>query len=798
MLFSAKWLSSEAVSLGFRKRLVLHSFIANDRLVLLCYVNAIKAPNLAYEDPVDLIFKWAHAKKSALVATPDAFLERPLPQTLLITTAHFPPAQPDSAFIRHRTPSLRYLMRTRPTMQKNCGSFRRQEEMGTQTPKTAPGSTPAFGPGHRYAARSSTMDVDASSSTWPGSLACSEGPMMEGRHGAEYEARAYTSEEAAASRRGTSPSPVPLYHSNIPEELAGLLRVMIPEQDGVGLPGDELAEQFLEASELPPVTKQSLSELDIQSIITNIKLRHDVNFDRDLSFRPNLDGIKGQEKERASERYWVALVAELVLYNRLFQGTPPLSRVKLEAFTQHAQRRIPTLFQTVRDVLKSLVPDRDHSRVDEHLDVPMLMQAIERGVCDLVRLAEWMALLLKEHCAPMRDGWVDDMVASIRHGVATDSLDKIVEGLKGLFGILEAMKLDVANHQIRNLKTLLIEDTVNFEKHYHLDRLVHGRARVNINIVHGWFTDAVEEFGPQCLPRPSAGSVFELEVFTRAVSAICFGRDGRGDFPETFFLDQDRLRALKAEIDDLVMFEVCMDMFIARARQFGYEGVLTLAIEQQLRAAISAIMGDAMGHGPQQWMMNSEALSLEALRQASLLAGQPFDYSLDRMTEANKNLRLLFVRRSAYHAARLEDSLLPQILANIDRYSASSPIDLFNNLVSISPSMPPLPALLRSSSPDTFAVAQLHPETAKLTDLANRISHIILLHWRIWGPIAYVQDDDMQTSSPNTSADANVAPSPTRPSTSTVDQEANVPTSMRAGESHEPGQDTHISHHSFQ
>jgi len=70
-----------------------------------------------------------------------------------------------------------------------------------------------------------------------------------------------------------------------------------------------------------------------------------------------------------------------------------------------------------------------------------LMQEIEKGVCDLVRFAEWMAHLLKEHCAPMRDEWVDDMVQHIREGVARNDPRMIVQGLRELLGILEAMKL---------------------------------------------------------------------------------------------------------------------------------------------------------------------------------------------------------------------------------------------------------------------------------------------------------------------------------------------------------------------
>lgn len=295
-----------------------------------------------------------------------------------------------------------------------------------------------------------------------------------------------------------------------------------------------------------------------------------------------------------------------------------------------------------------------------------------------------------------------------------------------------------------------------------MDRLSSGRVRINVNAARNWFTAAVEEFGSQCLSQPRAGPGFELEVFTRAVTAKSFGRDRRGDLPETFFLDSDRLRTVRAEVDDLVMFEVCMDMCVAMARQFGYKGPITLAISQQLRAALSAIMAEAVGHGAHQWMMNSGALSLEILRHASRLAGQPDTHGLEHMAEANQSLRVLFVRRTAHHAARLEASLLPQILANVDRHKASSPVDLFANLVPVSPSMPPLSSFSRASTPDALALAHLHPETAKLIDLANRIAHIILLHWRVWAPLAYVPDDASRQPSPAGSATSSPA-SPTQP-----------------------------------
>jgi hypothetical protein len=336
-------------------------------------------------------------------------------------------------------------MRTQP-LQKNCNRFGQQKEMDTHHPKAASSKASSLrATGHSYPTSSADtliadVGIDRSTSAWHGPLISRDGPSYEERCSIDHASR--TGNHEKHTFRSTCLQPLvprtqPQY-PDYPEELAQMIMSMDP------LHNEELAEAYREASDLPPITKQSLSELDIQHIVANIRLRHDVNFDRDLSFRPNLDGTKGLQKRQATGQYWKALEAELELYARLFQGTPPPSRRDgryWAELTQHAQRRIPVIFRTIQEVLKSLVPDRDHTRVDEHLDVPMLMQEIERGVCDLVRLAEWMAQLLKEHCAPMRDNMVDGMVNITREGVATHSSAQIVKGLRELLGILETMKL---------------------------------------------------------------------------------------------------------------------------------------------------------------------------------------------------------------------------------------------------------------------------------------------------------------------------------------------------------------------
>jgi hypothetical protein len=337
-------------------------------------------------------------------------------------------------------------MRTQP-LQKNCNRLGQQKEMNTRTPKAASSNASSLrAAGHTYPtppAESLATDggIDRSTSAWHGALISRDGPSQDERSVVEHACRQVSSERLTGRFPRPPPPGLSTPHPclDFPDELAQIILTMGESQGN-----EELAEAFLEASDFPPITKQSLSELDIQHIINNIRLRHDVNFDRDLSFRPNLDGAKGQQKKQATGQYWKALEAELELYTRLFQGTPqPTTRGSKHwaGLTRNAKRRIPVIFETIKEVLKSLVPDRDHARVDEHLDVPMLMQEIERGVCDLVRLAEWMAQLLKEHCAPMRDNMVDGMVAITRDGVSTHSSAQIVKGLRELLGILETMKL---------------------------------------------------------------------------------------------------------------------------------------------------------------------------------------------------------------------------------------------------------------------------------------------------------------------------------------------------------------------
>lgn len=54
----------------------------------------------------------------------------------------------------------------------------------------------------------------------------------------------------------------------------------------------------------PPINYDTLNELSIDYIFKSIQLRHDLVFDQNLNFRPNLDGPSGREKRKRADRFW--------------------------------------------------------------------------------------------------------------------------------------------------------------------------------------------------------------------------------------------------------------------------------------------------------------------------------------------------------------------------------------------------------------------------------------------------------------------------------------------------------------
>ncbi|EME44682.1 hypothetical protein DOTSEDRAFT_72217 [Dothistroma septosporum NZE10] len=505
-------------------------------------------------------------------------------------------------------------------------------------------------------------------------------------------------------------------------------------------PGGQHAWCYENADEKPPITPDSLAELDMPRIINSPKLRHDVNFDRELHFRPNLDGSKGKQKMQQADQYWRALQAELFMNSLALQRRhqSPDNAPYWERIGKESLKRLPHIFKAVRDILKTLVPDHDQKVVKERLDVEHIMQQIQNGVCDLFDLGNWLAKVLKNHCAPMRDALVDSMQKEIKLGATNNDCEQLASGLRLLMNILEAMKLDVANHQIRHMRPLLIDDTINFQRRYNLHRI--QLHKINPVEARRWMNDHIQPFGFESAP---------LHAVTRALIQDLLYNDSSSFCPQTFYLDSDRLKALRLELHNRVYHAICRDVLREIASPAIPQAHLTEAYEA-LHHSVTAIVG---AHG--KFAERFENIAAEIVRVLLVVEDHfpPYDLALQEVVERKLVERL---RRdgSAFreNAQMLADTLIAKIKDRIHNHVRLSALDLHEILVPVATSPPSRHSMGFGAVYDPMMNDFRPMPVDRDEDIIRRFTHIIALHWQVWADIVYLapqQDADDDSVSDN-------------------------------------------------
>lgn len=565
----------------------------------------------------------------------------------------------------------------------------------------------------------------------------------------------------------------------------------------------------------PPVTKGTLSELDVNKIVNNPKLRHDINFDPDLHFRPNLDGEKGRRKTQKANDFWELMRNQLREYLT--------NREQFEKELGDSEWCLPATLKAIRGILETLVPQRDRASVEETFNVDLLMQQFRKGVADLVKLALWLSQLLKCHCAPMRDNWVDEMVTQLSNGDRNCDVNLLVSGMQNLLAVLEAMKLDVANHQIRCLRPLLIEDTVHFEQKFFMKKI--ASRRVDIAGAHAWFKRASSL--PDILPLDaSMNAQSNTWDFIKALVNLTLPSKSEA-VPHTFLFDEERLIKLRSDMLDLINLEICMRLYRSLEAQsrsqdsrYGVSddtpttSFASSPFDRPASPADNTILssptipsphhfaatkpkrapgqerGQFINHasGRQVWVPSVEDgiasstassprsspsstsstpdaftptplyLTLPLTDSASqvrssLLAILSSSTTNDKWTALSSSLALQIVRSTTTSLTRLpqfethlafhlsnprssvyqesENRVLKQLFPVLQRL-----VDTYTPLTS-------LQIFEAATSPKNAPIISQGPKE-EASELATRIAHIGILHWRVWAPLAYLVDPEAE------------------------------------------------------
>ncbi|KAB5583676.1 T-complex protein 11-domain-containing protein [Coniochaeta sp. 2T2.1] len=539
----------------------------------------------------------------------------------------------------------------------------------------------------------------------------------------------------------------------------------------------------------PPVTKATLSELDVNKIIHNPKLRHDINFDPELHFRPNLDGERGRKKQEKANQFWNALLDQLCL----FVTDRPAFILQCPDETNWC---LPQLLRAVREIIQTLVPQRDREFLNEGLNVDLLMQQFNKGIADLEKLASWLSGILKLHCAPMRDEWVDEMDNQLSSGNRNNDMQELVKGMRTLLNVLEAMKLDVANHQIRCLRPVLIEDTVHFEQRFFLKKIQSGK--LNLDLARQWYQNARANAPLEYLdPRhPYAQAFGETAAFFYAATKLILPSTpvevpNANVCPNTFVFDEERILKLRSDLYDTIGLEICMRQYeeLERMADFG------LSIHFNFNAPMSS--------RPSSYVGSDNGSSNSSPRNSGYLGGQGTTSSTDAASRArelyNSLLALLQTAPPVSRASQRWQGLSPSMALQILRYVNAPQITLSDLEDQLSRKLGQVGGeafqdvetyfhrrllqelakrvkdLRNLSGVGLFEVAtggrvqglgrpmgtlqtrEQHlevPGSARelrdeggIDDMATRLAHLGLLHWRVWADLAY--NDDLEVEMEN-------------------------------------------------
>ncbi|KAI1076568.1 T-complex 11 [Whalleya microplaca] len=564
----------------------------------------------------------------------------------------------------------------------------------------------------------------------------------------------------------------------------------------------------------PPVTKATLSELDVNKIIHNPKLRHDINFDPELHFRPNLDGEKGRRKQDKANQFWNALGDQLQLF--------VVNRDEfMRRFGQGEEWCLPLLLKSVKEIIQTLVPQRDRLHLDEGLNVELIMQQFGKGMADLEKLASWLSGVLKSHCAPMRDEWVDEMYNQLTNGNKTNNMEELVQGMRSLLSVLEAMKLDVANHQIRCLRPILIEDTVHFEQRFFSKKI--RDCKMNPVPAQEWYMLVSRQYSRD----PASNQAFgEMGIFFEAVSKMILPSTDPFLHPDTFLFDEERITKLRTDMLDAINLEVCMRLYEGLERKYRYcdsvssiSSIPTPYLATPFSDAPGFLSagsgsddegGDSYFNGsnsrPSSLVFSSAGSAHSSPRSSLILPAQPAVNRPDDLRTRSRNLYNSLVAllqttppssRSVARWKSMKDSLALQIFRftnapaqdlllfedELDSHICELTSPLFQEveqyyhqrlLVELRQRVKDLKGLTGAGLFSVATGGRLHGpgrtwdgpresardrerdllessirearEEGGVEDMATRLAHMGILHWRVWSHLVYVTDADTDMS----------------------------------------------------
>ena len=467
-----------------------------------------------------------------------------------------------------------------------------------------------------------------------------------------------------------------------------------------------------------------------------------------------------------ADRYWIALQTEFELFNYIATdpaGAIHRSQPGFYSILNDFHRRIPGMFKAAKAIILSMNEKSEIPGVREALDVDLIMQQLYRATFDLAGLSQFLERLLKAHCAPMRDTWVEKVTGRLYNGAISNDCGMMVSGFRDLFSLLEAMKLDIANHQIRHLRPVLLDSTVKFEHAYFGHRV--GKS-IKLETIRDWYKASeqytvIADDSQVVATRDVKFQQFLHHFLTclvepRSVEDSKGGKKPDPSLPETFKLDHERAIELRHNIQALVYTSICTQT-LSMVMQMTHP---TLANRQNAMKYITKTLPILLGRAPnnEKWLAAAGNIAVEIVRAAThditddgtaitLVPGSAkviANFNSTTMTGTiEAYLQRAFDQKSIQFLKGL-DTHLPQVIEKttelVSQHKDKSATELADTFVPRGTAALALEAR-KQKKIDAMLLAPAAVPATPVDEVARRAAHISILHWRVWAELVYMKQE---------------------------------------------------------
>lgn len=207
------------------------------------------------------------------------------------------------------------------------------------------------------------------------------------------------------------------------------------------------------------------------------------------------------------------------------------------------------------------------------------------------------------------------------------------------------------------------------------------------------------------------------------------------EFPETFLFDSDRLWQLRTGLQNLINLDV--SWYIFESYVHAQKRYLSAPAETYatFRTRIGALMEEnteERGSSPQ-WTKTVRSIALEMARFASAACcGDASGISDDVLQPIEAALEWHLSNESdlfRYFQNAMREKLLTSTMVLTKRYLSLSPLSICESQRGGSHTTSPL-----------TPTATMSQQQFDIERVAMRLSHMGVLHWRVWAPLLYVRE----------------------------------------------------------